>query len=208
MEREQLMDSAVARERRLTAAKAQEDRLVRLLQEADQAAFGELWDRFGPQLVAYVATRLDGDRELAEDVTAQSLAAAVRSVGRFDPRKASLSTWLYGIARRLLQGELRKQRRRRSVPASAEVSWEDNAHLVVGADPESDLSSRLEAQRKVQLLASTLSSAEMEVLVLHFVDEFTVKEIAGIVGRSWRAVDSLLYRAKEKARGRLASDDQ
>ena len=202
------MDTGAARERVLTTGKADEESLARRLRGGDQAAFGELWDRFGPRLVAYAATRLAGDRELAEDVTAQSLAAAVTSLGRFDPHRASLSTWIYGIARRVIQGELRKQRRRRSVPPSAEVSLEASEDLVVGVDLESDLSSRVEAQRRVQILASALSSAEMEVLALHFVDEFSVKEIAHIVGRSWRAVDSLLYRAKEKARERLASDDR
>jgi RNA polymerase sigma-70 factor (ECF subfamily) len=202
------MDRGAARERVLTTGKAEEESLARRLREGDEAAFGELWDRFGPRLVAYAATRLGGDRELADDVTAQSLAAAVKSFGRFSPERGSLSTWIYGVARRVIQGELRKQRRRRSVPASAEVSLEANADLVVGVDLESDLSSRVEAQRKVQILASALSSAEMEVLALHFVDEFSVKEIAQIVGRSWRAVDSLLYRAKEKARERLAADDQ
>ncbi len=202
------MDTGAARERVLTTGKADEESLARRLRGGDQAAFGELWDRFGPRLVAYTATRLAGDRELAEDVTAQSLAAVVTSLGRFDPRRASLSTWIYGIARRVIQGELRKQRRRRSVPPSAEVSLEANAHLVAGVDLESDLSSRVEAERKVQMLASALSPTEMEVLVLHFVDEFSVKEIAQIVGRSWRAVDSLLYRAKEKARERLAADDR
>ncbi|UCC68786.1 MAG: RNA polymerase sigma factor [Armatimonadota bacterium] len=202
------MGTAAARERGLATAKAQEEQLAQRLRNADHAAFGELWELFGPRLVAYAATRLGGDRELAEDVTAQSLAAAVASVNSFNPRRAGFSTWIYGIARRVIQGELRKQRRRRSVPPSAEVSLEANRHLVVGSDLQSDLPSRVEAQRKVQLLVSTLSPAEMEVLVLHFVDEFSVREIALIVGRSWRATDSLLHRAKEKARERLASDDQ
>jgi RNA polymerase sigma factor (sigma-70 family) len=87
------------------------------------------------------------------------------------------------------------------------VSLEANPGLVGGSSSDSDLSSRVEAQRRVQMLANALSPAEMEVLVLHFVDEFSVKEIARIVGRSRRAVDSLLYRAKGKARERLARDD-
>jgi RNA polymerase sigma-70 factor (ECF subfamily) len=202
------MDTGAARERVLTTGKAKEESLARRLSEGDEAAFGELWDRFGPRLVAYAATRLGGDRELAEDITAQSLAAAVESFGSFNPERGGLSTWIHGVARRVIQGELRKQRRRRSVPPSAEVSLEANTDLVVGANLESDLSSRVEAQRRVQVLAATLSEAEMEVLALHFVDEFSVKEMAHIVGRSWRAVDSLLHRAKEKARERLAADDQ
>jgi RNA polymerase sigma factor (sigma-70 family) len=59
---------------------------------------------------------------------------------------------------------------------------------------------RLEARRSAARIAAALSDLEMEVLVLHCVDEFTAKEIGRILGRSERAVESLLHRAKRKAR--------
>jgi len=179
--------------------------LLRGLRGGEARCFEQLWDRFGARLHGYAASCLGGDEELAEDIVVQSLAAAVRSIRSFDPRRSNLSAWLYGVARRVIQGEMRKQRRRASVPASAQVPL-DAAAPVTPAVAERDLPARIDAARKVGLLSAALSGAEMEVLVLHFVDEFSVKEIAGITGRSWRAVDSLLYRAKEKARERLAQD--
>ena len=62
-------------------------------------------------------------------------------------------------------------------------------------------------ERKAARLAELLTDMEMEVLVLHCVDEFSVREIAGTVGRSERAVDSLLHRARQKAREGLERDD-
>lgn len=183
-----------------------EEGLVRRLRAGEESAFGELWQRFGAGIHGYAASCL-GDEDLADDVTAQCMAAVVKCVGRFDPRRAGLSTWVYGITRRVIQGEVRRQRRRKSVPASAQVPLEAEADLVVG-DDATEIASRIEAKRQVQALASSLSVAEMEVLVLHFVDEFSVREIAKIVGRSWRAVDSLLYRGEEKARERLAHDGE
>jgi RNA polymerase sigma-70 factor (ECF subfamily) len=200
------MDSEAATEQVIRSEAPEEAALLRRLRAGDEAAFSELWERFGPRLVGYAASRLGGDEGLAEDATAQSLAAAVGSIRSFDPRRSSLSAWVYGVARRVIHGELRKQRRRGSVPVSAEVPLNEEADLLAAADPAPDLASRLEAQRKVLALAATLSQTEMEVLVLHFVDEFSVKEIAQITGRSWRAADSLLYRAKEKARERLMQD--
>ncbi len=182
----------------------EEAAFLRRLRDGDEGAFSQLWDRFGPRLLGYAATRLGGDEGLAEDIVAQSLAAAVRSIRSFDPNRSNLSAWVFGVARRVIQGEMRRQGRRASVPAQAEVPLaEDLDQHVVS---HLDLPSRLEAQRKVRVLAAALSEAEMEVLVLHFVDEFTVKEIAQITGRSWRAINSLLYRAKQKARERLAQD--
>ena len=46
----------------------------------------------------------------------------------------------------------------------------------------------------------------MEVLVLHYVHQLSVAEIGVILKRSGRAVESLLHRAKPKARERLSED--
>ncbi len=51
-----------------------------------------------------------------------------------------------------------------------------------------------------------LSEAEMEALTLHYAHDFSEREISRIVGRSERAVHSLLHRAKQKARERLVRD--
>jgi len=182
------------------------DDLIQRLVEGEATGLDELWDRFGARLLGYAAARLGGDEELAEDVMVQSLAAAVKCAHRFDPRKSSFAAWIYGITRRLVQAEVRRQRRRKSVPPSAQVPLEVIPDALAGVD-HSDLASRIDARRQVQVLASALLQAEMEVLVLHFVDEFSVKEIAQITGRSFRSADSLLYRAKEKARERLKQDD-
>jgi RNA polymerase sigma-70 factor, ECF subfamily len=200
------MDTEVLTEQTLTRQRA-EDSLCRRLAQGDTAAYEELWGRFAPGLLRFGTARLGGDKELAEDIALQTLAAAVRSLASFNPHRATLAQWLYGIIRRILIAELRKQRRRAEVPKSAEVNLEKVCSVAADGDLASDLAARLEAQRKALLLARHLSEAEMEILLLHYVEEFSLKEIAPIVGRSERAVYSLLHRAKVKARERLAQDD-
>jgi len=199
------MDTEVRAERGLNAPQA-EGGLCRRLIQGEEAAYEELWRRFGPGLRRYATARLGGDEELAEDVAVQSLAAAVRSIRSFDPRRASLTVWVYGVARRVLIVELRGQRRRTAIPKSAEVNLETTRELAVDGDLASELTGRMEARRQVALLARHLSEAEMEVLLLSFVEEFDMKEVAHILGRSGRAVYSLLHRAKAKARERLVHD--
>jgi len=200
------MDTEAARSRLTSASVTEEEAFIQRLRDGDRTALDEFWQRFGARLLGYAATRLGGDKDLAEDVSIQSLAAAIRSIRSFDPRRASLSAWMYGVARRIIDGELRSRRKRSAVPASATVPFDEAMGCEATQHLEHDLPSRLEAQRQVRVLASALSPAEMEVLVLHFVDEFSVKEMAQITGRSWRGVDSLLHRAKQKARERLAQD--
>ena len=59
---------------------------------------------------------------------------------------------------------------------------------------------------QVALLAEALSPTEFEVLVLNCLSKLSAREIAHVIGRSERAVHSLLHRARMKARERLAQD--
>jgi RNA polymerase sigma-70 factor (ECF subfamily) len=138
--------------------------------------------------------------ETAEDVVVEALAQAARGIARFDPQKSSLSAWIYGIARRQVQAELRWCRRRKSVPAWAQVSFEDLSELTDSHDPAERTAARLDAQRRVEELTGLLSDTEMEVLDLSAVEELSGEEIGRVVGRSQQATRSLLKRAKQKVR--------
>jgi len=199
------MNTEIPAERGLTTPDV-DVRLCGLLVQGDEAACEELWRRFGPGLRRYANARLGGDEELAEDIAVQSLAACVGSARSFNPRRSSLASWIYGVARRVLIAELRRQRRRTAVPRSAEIALDETHGIAAAGDLAAELAARLEARRKVTVLAGHLADAEMEALILHFVEEFSMREIARITGRSERAVYSLLHRAKEKARERLAHD--
>jgi RNA polymerase sigma-70 factor (ECF subfamily) len=186
---------------------SEERRLVEGLRAAAPEAVQELSERFGPKLHWFAAARLGGDTHLAEDVMVASLVDAVRHVAGFDPRRATLTAWLYGLARRHIRGELRRQGRRKSVPAAEQVPWTDVTEMPDPGDLAERLTSRLEAQQQVAALAQVLSQVEFEVLVLQCIDELSAREIAHAVGRSERAVHSILHRARRKARERLTRND-
>jgi len=192
-----------------TEGSGTEDRdacLLRGLREGAAEAHGQLYDRFAPGLHRFAASRLSGDAQLAEDIVVQTLVDAVRNISRFTPRKSTLAAWLYGVARRQIQGEVRRQRRLKSVPLGAQMSIDVVSEAPDERDMASDLAARLDAQRQVAALAGVLSDLEMEVLVLQCIDQLSAREIGQVVGRSERAVHSLLHRARRKARERLARD--
>jgi DNA-directed RNA polymerase specialized sigma24 family protein len=63
----------------------------------DPDAFAMFYRRHAPGLLGYLVGRL-GDAELAADVCAETFAAALVGVGRYDPKSAQPVNWLYGIA--------------------------------------------------------------------------------------------------------------
>ncbi len=179
---------------------------MRALQQGDAGVYAELSGRFGPPLHRFATSRLAGDRDLAEEIVVETLVVAVKNIRRFSPRKSSLSAWLHGIARHRVLKELRNQRRSKSVPASAQVPLEAAADIASGDDIADTVTQRLESGGLVARLAAVLSEAEMDVLLLRCLGELSTREISRVVGRSNRAVETLLHRAKQKAREGLESD--
>jgi RNA polymerase sigma factor (sigma-70 family) len=176
------------------------------LRERSAEAWGYLYDQLAPRIYGLALALLPGDPETAEEVVVETMADAARDIMRFDPRRSSLSAWVYGIARRRVRMEIRRRRRRKSVPASAQVSMEVIGETSDGRDIAASVSARLDAEREVSELRSVLSDAEMEVLVLSCIEGLSVREIGQVVRRSEQAVHSVLYRARQRARVRLVSD--
>ncbi len=185
---------------------AGEAELVRRLLAREPEAQAEVFARFAPGLFRFCTLHLAGDALTAEELVVETFAAAAHDIGRFDPRRATLTTWLYGIARRRVHQQLRLLRRRKSVPRSAEVPLEQVADAEAGDDPAEMLAAQLDAQRQVRRIAAVLSDLELEMLVLSAVERLSAREIGRIVRRSERAVHSLLHRARRKARERLVQD--
>jgi RNA polymerase sigma-70 factor (ECF subfamily) len=181
-------------------------RLVAGLREGAPEAASELCGRFGPKLLAFAAARFPADKAVAEDIAVASLAYAAHNVRQFNPRRSTLLAWIYGIARRQIREEIRRRTRLKSVPSSAQTPLEEVAGVADGTDVAASVARRLDAQRLLVQLARELSEIELEVLLLDSVHELSVREIGQVVGRSERAIHSLLHRARTKARERLTQD--
>jgi RNA polymerase sigma-70 factor (ECF subfamily) len=131
----------------------------------------------------------------------------VRNIQRFDPARGTIAAWVFGIGRRKIQDARRRLLRSKSVPASAHTSLEQAAEMASDEDLGASVAAQLDACRQVARVAAALSDAEMEVLLLHYVDGFSVAETGRIVRRSAKAADSLLHRARRKAREELVKAD-
>jgi RNA polymerase sigma-70 factor, ECF subfamily len=179
------------------------DRCVAGLLKGDPEAHAALYEQYGQVIQTFAARRLR-DPELAEDVMVQTLVDAARNIRQFSPRISTFRAWLFGIARRQILHESRLRARRKSAPAAAQVSLERAAEQAAPGDLAADSAARLDAQQQVSAIEAALSPLEMDVLTLRCVDGFSLQEIAQVVGRSERAINSLLDRAKQKARNALA----
>ena len=75
----------------------------------DRAAFARLFAHYGPRVKSYLQ-RLGANAALAEDLTIEVMAAVWRKAANFDRRDASVTTWIFRIARNRRGDALRPQR--------------------------------------------------------------------------------------------------
>src|SRR5262249_11979825 len=132
--------------------------------------------------------------------TMQVFAAALESLPRFRG-ECSLTLWLLSIAHKKVVDALRRRAARRETlaseltdPGSATDPMADAVASAVDG-PETALV-RQEARRAMRHLVDQLNRDQREVLLLRYVEERSMAEIAAIMARSPAAVNSLLQRAR------------
>jgi RNA polymerase sigma factor (sigma-70 family) len=131
---------------------------------------------------------LSQDAHLAEELTQQTFCEAIHAVGRYRG-DASLSTFLCGIAKKLLQKELLRRSANQTVPL-------DETPVPDSADTESavlDSDEKLEFFRKIH----DLPQNSREVVYLRLSGELSFKEIGEILDRSETWARVTFYRAKQ-----------
>ena len=142
-----------------------------------------LYDRALPEVYGYLVSRC-GDVALAEDLTAETFLAAVAAV-RAGTAVLSVA-WLIGIARHKLVDHWRARAREQR-----------QLHTAYDAAPTDDdpWEQRLDALRAHQTL-ELLAPHHRVVLVLRYLDDLTVPQVATELGRTRHAAEALIVRAR------------
>jgi len=142
---------------------------------------------------------------VAEELAQETFLRAYRNLSRYEAAKAKFSSWLFTIAKHLALNE--KARSHRCVPdpdASADEVKSLGRDLVPTAHEALESGERrLRVQRALQRLPEILRSA----LVLAYLKEFSLDDIATIEGCSVGAVKSRIFRGKQLLRAELVESE-
>jgi RNA polymerase sigma-70 factor (ECF subfamily) len=185
------------------AASATDAELLAAARQGDAAALEALLVRYQPHLYRF-GLRMCGNEDDAGDVAQESLISMARSLGDFRG-DASVSSWLYTIARSFC---IKKRRRSKFAPAreeSLDASGEDLARRLAdpGPNPEQAATNQ-ELHHALVGAIDGLEPAQREVLILRDVEGLSAPEVARVIGISVEAVKSRLHRARVAVRQALA----
>jgi RNA polymerase sigma-70 factor (ECF subfamily) len=163
-----------------------EESLLQRAKQHDEAALGELYDRYAPRIYAYVYRRV-GNAHLAEDLTGDVFLRVIQAIQSSHVWQTSFRAWLYRIAHNRVVDHYRRQ------PQAPETALDD---VLVAAqdDPDATVAQLLSHQRLGAALHQ-LTPDQQQVLALRFGEGFTARETAEVVDKTVGAVEALQHRA-------------
>jgi RNA polymerase sigma-70 factor, ECF subfamily len=180
--------------------KEADERILIEAAQQDPARFAELYELNFERVYAYAVRRLTNRTE-AEDVTSEVFHQALANLKRFEWRGIPFAAWLFRIAANLIAD--RWQRSGREV---ADDSLMDSAASELGKTSPAEIE---EVERRATLfrLVNTLPEEQRRVVVLRFVEDKSIKEVAREVCKTEGAVKQLQFRALTNLRARMEGAD-
>jgi RNA polymerase sigma-70 factor (ECF subfamily) len=172
----------------------------------DDACFEALLARYRTPLVVFLY-RMVRDRAAAEDLAQEAFLRVFRARTGYAPG-AKFTTWLFRIATNLALNWLRDGRRR-AQELSLDSAEEDDRPALDPPDGGATIEQQiLERERALRIreAVAALPEKQRAAVLLHKYQDLGYDEIARILGCSQSALKSLLFRAYETLRTRLAAE--
>ena len=167
-----------------------EDSIVQHAIRGESSAFGLLYDYYQPKIYRFVILKV-GHREEAEDITHQVFLSAWQNIKNYKTKGFPFSSWLYRIARNQV---IDHYRTRKVTSAIDEIQPE---YILSPAAAHLNVDKNLEVERVMEAVWK-LEGNYQDVVIMRFVEDLTLKETAGALGKTEGAVKLMQHRAIKK----------
>lgn len=155
-----------------------------------------LAERLAPALLTYFARRVP-DASDAADLLAETLVVLWRRADDIPDDPQQVRMWAYGVARRTLSTYRRSGARRTALTARLRAELEATERL--SRSHHDDLT-----HERVHTAIAALDPIDQEIVRLVHWDEFTLAEVAQLLGKRGGTVRSRYHRARQRLRENLS----
>jgi RNA polymerase sigma-70 factor (ECF subfamily) len=132
---------------------------------------------------------------VTEDLVSETFLAAIRTIGKFDPKRGTVYGWLLGIAGNKLQDHFRNANR----TVDGQPIQADEVADADSVDPDRRLIAA-EVKHAVARTLDAMEDAERLALEWKYMESLSVREIAQRLDRTEKAAEAVLYRARASFR--------
>jgi len=166
-----------------------------MLQRGDLAAFDKIFEKYKDKAVrtAYLIT---GNRSICEDIAQEAFIQCYNHIGELK-NPDGFRAWFYRILTRVAW--------KNGKAASREVATENILEDAAKIDLDNSLEQQLRSETN-RILYSQIALLEPKlktVIILHYFNDLSTKEIAKVVGCLNGTVKSRLYTARQMLRERM-----
>ena len=162
----------------------------RVREHQDRAAFAELFRHFAPRVKAFLMKSGAGEA-LADECTQEVMATLWTKAHMFDPSRASVSTWVFTIARN------------RKIDALRRIRRPEPEDLPLGPEAEPDQAEVMTLQQESEKLAKAIAELpekQRELIERAYFGDLTHSEIAEETGLPLGTIKSRIRLALERLR--------
>jgi RNA polymerase sigma-70 factor (ECF subfamily) len=174
------------------------DLLAQVASSRDRAAYSEIFAYYAPRVKSYLM-RLGADASLAEEITQDVMVTVWRKAALFDRHQASVSTWIFRIARNRRIDVFRRTRK-------PDLDPDEPMILPAGVEaPEARLEAK-DTETVVRAAMQDLPPEQLHMLQLAFYEGLSHRDIAQRLDLPLGTVKSRIRLAFMKMKTRLTEE--
>jgi RNA polymerase sigma-70 factor (ECF subfamily) len=174
------------------------DLLVLVAGRQDRAAYAELFTYYAPRVKSYLM-RLGADAGAAEEITQDVMVTVWRKASLFDRNQASVSTWIFRIARNRRIDVFRRTKR-------PDLDPEESMIMPAGVEAPDERIEAMETESRVREAMKDLPEEQLLLLRLAFYEGLSHREIADKLAVPLGTVKSRIRLAFAKMKSRLEDE--
>lgn len=167
-----------------TQSFTQESVLLEGLKDGSPQAVEFWFKHYHPKVLALVSTKVSVEKD-AEEITQEIFLNCLKHLPLFRG-ESSIVTWMYSIARHEIADYYRKRYAKKAISL---LPLNEILHI-------EDVKDAHEVSEKVRQVFYQMTQEHRELLLLKYIDQKKVRDIAQELGKSDKSVESELFRAR------------
>jgi RNA polymerase sigma-70 factor (ECF subfamily) len=194
---------SVKKDMEAVAALERDAQLMLRVREGDETSFALLLERHRAPVVNFLH-RMVQNRAISEELAQEVFLRVYRSRETYEPT-AKFTTWLFRIATHLALNWIRDGKKEKSNESLSEEVREGMERQVATCEPSVEQTMIYEVQvREIRKAIEALPEKQRAAVLMHKYQGLDYSQISGALSCTESAVKSLLFRAYETLRSRLA----
>ena len=178
----------------------------RKLKNRDKETLRQWFNDYADSLYTIIYYRVGKDSQLASDIVQQTFLIALSKIGEYQPKKASMITWLSLLAKNYTKKLLHEKNKDLSYNCD---DYKPDGRLLDAFEKlttmplPQDLIEQSETQQLVQTALAQISGRYRNILIQYYFEQKPVNQIASSEGLTAAASRILLHRAKKAFKNQL-----